>query len=546
MPPTVRIEELSFTYPGGDSRVLNEITFSAYEGDFVLLAGPSGAGKSTLLRCLNGLVPHFSGGVISGKVTVAGIDVLAAGPQVMSRQVGFVFQDPEAQMVLDTVEAEVAFGLENLAVPNEELTGRVEEVLALLNLVELRKRPLADLSGGERQRVAIATALVLRPTLLALDEPTSQLDPDAAREILGHIVTLKEKLGLTVILIEQRLERIVRFANRLLYLEDGQISADGPVRETIELLPPEQRPPIARLAKALDWQPIPLTSAEGRRLTPGLTQKTTHHLRPSPAKNGHGLTGKPILEARSIRYSYGDQTVLRGIDVSLAEGEATVLVGANGSGKSTLLKCLVGLLRPDHGDIRLYGQSTAGLSVAEICRQVAYLPQTPDDLLFSETVREELQATLNNHGLKKEEGALSPDDLLDELGLANLADAYPRDLSVGQRQRVALGAVMITRPKLLLLDEPTRGLDYAAKHSLTRLWASWRKQGMGILLVTHDMELAARVADRVLILKEGQIDSSGSVTDVLGSSSLYGPQMARLFPGSGVLTVHDVLDEFGN
>jgi energy-coupling factor transport system ATP-binding protein len=235
---------------------------------------------------------------------------------------------------------------------------------------------------------------------------------------------------------------------------------------------------------------------------------------------------------------------LRGIEVSLAAGEATALVGANGSGKSTLLKCLVGLLRPDHGDIYLDGKSTAGLSVAEICRQVAYLPQTPDDLLFSETVREELQATLNNHGLNTEESALSPDELLDELGLGNLAEAYPRDLSVGQRQRVALGAVMITWPRLLLLDEPTRGLDYAAKQSLTRLWASWRRQGMGILLVTHDMELAARVADRVLVLKEGRIESSGPVADLLGTGSLYGSQMARIFPGSGVLTVNDALGEF--
>ena len=546
MSPTVRVEDLSFTYPGGDIRVLDEITFSANEGDFILLAGPSGAGKSTLLRCLNGLVPHFSGGVISGMVEVTGTDVLAAGPQVMSRQVGFVFQDPEAQMVLDTVEAEVAFGLENLAVPSEELARRVEEVLVLLDLIDIRKRPLADLSGGERQRVAIATALVLRPTLLALDEPTSQLDPDAAREILSHIVTLKDKLGLTVILIEQRLERVVRFANRLIYLEDGRLTADGPIRETVKLLPPEQQPPIARLALALDWRPFPLTSAEGRGFAPGLNRKSPDRPRPSPAKNGHGRPGKTILEARSVQYSYGDQTVLRGIDVSLAEGEATALVGANGSGKSTLLKCLVGLLRPDHGEIRFDGKSTAGLSVAEICRQVAYLPQTPDDLLFAETVREELQATLNNHGLNTEDVALSPDELLDELGLGNVAEAYPRDLSVGQRQRVALGAVMITWPRLLLLDEPTRGLDYAAKQSLTRLWASWRRQGMGILLVTHDMELAARVADRVLILKEGQIDASGSVADMLGENSLYGSQMARLFPGSGVLTVKDALDEFGD
>ena len=546
MIPTILLEELSFTYPGRNTQVLNEISLSAYAGEFILLAGPSGAGKSTLLRCLNGLVPHFSGGAIAGKVTVAGTDVLAAGPQIMSRHVGFVFQDPEAQMVLDTVEAEVAFGLENLAVPSEELAGRVEEVLALLDLVQLRQRPLAELSGGERQRVAIATALVLRPTILALDEPTSQLDPSAAREFLGHVVALQKKLGLTVVLIEQRLERVVQFASRLIYLEDGKITADGPIRDTLELLPESQQPPITRLAQALDWRPVPLTSAEGRRLTPGMPQMPPDDHLPSPARNGRSRPIRSILEAHNIHYSYGDQPVVRGISLTLAEGKATALVGANGSGKSTLLRCLVGLLRPDRGTINLNGKPTAGMSVAAICRQVAYLPQAPDDLLYAETVREELQATLTNHGLKPEIGALDPDELLNELGLGNLAEAYPRDLSVGQRQRVALGAVMITRPKVLLLDEPTRGLDYASKQSLARLWASWREQGMSILLVTHDMELAARVADHVLILKEGSVDSSGSVADILGTNSLYGSQVARLFPGRGLLTVHDALDKFGD
>ncbi len=546
MAPTILLEKLSFAYPGRESQILNEISFSADAGEFILLAGPSGAGKSTLLRCLNGLVPHFSGGAISGKVTVAGIDVLAAGPQVMSRHVGFVFQDPEAQMVLDTVEAEIAFGLENLAVPGEELAGRVEDVMVLLDLVRLRHRPLVDLSGGERQRVAIATALVLKPTILALDEPTSQLDPTAAREFLGHIVALQKNLGLTVVLIEQRLERVVQFASRLIYLEDGKITADGPVRDTLELLPENQQPPITRLAQALDWRPVPLTSAEGRRMTPGMPEMPSNHQLPSPAKNGHSRPIRTVLEAHNLQYSYGDQPVLRGIHLTLAEGRATALVGANGSGKSTLLRCLVGLLRPDRGTINLSGKPTSGMSVAAICRQVAYLPQAPDDLLYAETVREELQATLTNHGLKPEYGALDPDELLNELGLGNLAEAYPRDLSVGQRQRVALGAVMITRPKVLLLDEPTRGLDYASKQSLARLWATWREQGMSILLVTHDMELAARVADHVLVLKEGTIDSSGSVADILGTNSLYGSQVARLFPGRGLLTVHDALDKFGD
>jgi energy-coupling factor transport system ATP-binding protein len=231
------------------------------------------------------------------------------------------------------------------------------------------------------------------------------------------------------------------------------------------------------------------------------------------------------------------------VDIALAPGESIALIGPNGSGKSTLLKCLVGLVDPTEGDILLDGRPTINKSVAEICQQIAYLPQTPDDLLFAETVHDELVATLENHDIVPEQWRVSPGELLEELSLSPYATAYPRDLSVGQRQRVALGAVMITKPRLLLLDEPTRGLDYAAKQKLTVLWEKWRKEGMGILLVTHDMELAARVANRVIVLSEGQIVDSGLTSDVLGTKTLYGTQMARLFPDSGLLTVHEALDE---
>ncbi len=543
MAELVRVNNLSYTYPGASEPILNGITFSIEEGDFLLLTGPSGAGKSTLLRCLNGLVPHFSGGKITGQVEVGGINVLSAGPQVMSRLVGFVFQDPESQMVLDTVEAEIAFGLENLAVPRDELTSLVNDTLDLLDLEDLRHRSLSNLSGGERQRVAIASALVLRPKLLVLDEPTSQLDPDAAREVLTHITRIRERLGLTVVLVEQRLERITRFASSLMYMEEGQVRAIGPIRETIERIPPEQQPPLTRLAEALHWQPTPLTSAEGRELAPIVSHRTSDRPSVSPGQNGAGDDKQAILDARGIDFSYGTREVLSGVDISLAAGEATALIGANGSGKSTLLKCLVGLLRPSTGVISLDGESIAHKAVAQICRQVAYLPQAPDDLLFSETVYQELEATLKNHDLQGENDQFDIATLLDELGLDSFKDAYPRDLSVGQRQRVALGAIMITRPRLLLLDEPTRGLDYAAKQSLTRLWSKWQEEGMGILLVTHDMELVARVANRVLLLEGGKVSESGPVSMMLGRSNLYTSQVARLVPESGFLTVHDALAE---
>lgn len=537
----ITIENLTYNYPNTTGPALREINLAVRPGEFVLLTGPSGAGKSTLLRTLNGLVPHFSGGRIAGRVRVAGRDPLRDGPRLMSQLVGMVFQNPEAQSVLDQVEAEIAFGLENAAIPSQEMRLRVAEVLDLLELTPLRQRSIASLSGGERQRVAIATALALRPQILALDEPTSQLDPKSAEDLLHTLVRLNEDLGLTILLAEHRLERIVRYAERLVYLTDGAVALDGPVADYLAALP--QLPPVATLGRALGWQPLPLTVKAARRLAPvrRLAASSLPTDLPDVPRPGH-LPDAPLLQAEGVRFAYGRQPVLRGVDLAVRPGEAVVLMGRNGSGKSTLLKCLVGLLRPGAGQIRVQGRSIAGRDVADICRAVAYLPQNPDDLLFAETVTDELLVTLHNHDLARNGAARAQAHaLLDELDLAAQASSYPRDLSVGQRQRVALGAVMVTQPQLLLLDEPTRGLDYAAKHRLVSLWQRWRAAGMGLLLVTHDVELAAQVADRVVVLNEGEVIASGPAGAVLSASPLFAPQMVRLFPGRGWLTVEQAI-----
>jgi energy-coupling factor transporter ATP-binding protein EcfA2 len=550
----ITIEALGYTYPGAAEPALRDVSLRVRPGEFVVLAGTSGAGKSTLLRCLNGLTPHFSGGIVSGRVEVAGLDVLQAGPRLLSRHVGFVFQDPEGQAVLDRVEPELAFSLEQQAMPPAEMRLRVEEVLNLLELTHLRNRPLVTLSGGERQRVAIATALALRPPILALDEPTSQLDPQSAEEVLQALVRLNEEVGLTIILAEHRLERVLRHADRLVYLEGGRVVVDDEPRTAVAHIP--QRPPLIELALALNWQPIPLTVKEARRFAQASPKSeipiNNLHLAvdnasssPDPLIPAPSSSKNTLLEGRELRYSYGKRPVLRGVNLQVRPGEAVVLLGRNGAGKSTLLRCLVGLLRPQSGEVLLAGRSTRQMDVADICQQVAYLPQNPDDLLFAETVAEELAITLRNHKLVETAVPLPPAALLAQLGLANKAEAYPRDLSVGQRQRVALGAVLVTGPRLLLLDEPTRGLDYEAKRELVKLWQAWLAAGMGLLLVTHDVELAAQVANRVLVMSEGEIIAEGPAAEVLSSSPLFAPQMARLFPGRGWLTAADALNNFG-
>jgi energy-coupling factor transport system ATP-binding protein len=532
----IAIERLTFTYPNSQGPALRDVTWSAVDGEFVLVAGPSGSGKSTLLRCLNGLVPHFSGGVLSGGVIVAGIDAVAAGPRALSHYVGFVAQDPEAQAVLDRVESEIAFALEHAAVPLAEMRVRVEEALDLVELAPLRNRPLQTLSGGERQRLAIAAALALRPRVLVLDEPTSQLDPQSAEDVLRALVRLNEDLGLTIILAEHRLERIARYADRLTYLEDGRIVVDGPVREALTAI--DAGPPLVQLARALDWHPLPLTVQEARPFAPAARTEIS---RPTSVM---GSASRPLLEVKGLRFSYNGKDALKGVDITIGAGEAVALVGRNGAGKSTLLKCVVGLLRERAGEIKVAGRSTRGREVADICREVGYLPQNPDDLLFAETVRDELRVTLRNHNLP--ESPMAIDQLLERLGLSNLSAQYPRDLSVGQRQRVALGAVTVTRPRVLLLDEPTRGLDSRTKNGLVAVWRRWLEEGAAMLLVTHDVELAAIIANRTVILSGGEVIASGPTREVLGSSPHFAPQIARLFPGTGWLTPEDALLGLGH
>jgi energy-coupling factor transport system ATP-binding protein len=534
----IKIKNLSYTYPQASFPALCQIDWAVGEGEFVLLAGPSGSGKSTLLRCLNGLIPHFSGGTLAGETEVFGINTVSAGPHVLSREIGFVAQDPEAQAVLDQVESEVAFSLENAAVPSAEMRVRVEEVLDLLDLSPLRRRDVQTLSGGERQRLAIAAALALRPRVLVLDEPTSQLDPQSAEDVLRALVRLNEDLGLTIILAEHRLERIIRYADRLTWLEAGRIVSDGPVREGLERI--AAGPPLIQLARALEWRPLPLTIKEAKQFAATMPVATPRVMEAAPKVS----TAQPLLEVKDLQFAYNGHLTLKNVDLMVRQGEAVALIGRNGAGKSTLLKCVVGLLQARAGDIRVAGRSTRGRAVADICRQVGYLPQNPDDLLFAETVADELRITLRNHHLPE-----SPEDisvLLRRLGLSESGQVYPRDLSVGQRQRVALGAVTVTRPLLLLLDEPTRGLDPALKGELVELWKSWLAEGAAILLVTHDVELAAMMADRTVMLSQGEVIASGPTRDVLGSSPHFSPQIARLFPGRGWLTVADALDYFRN
>ncbi|MDY7042402.1 MAG: ATP-binding cassette domain-containing protein, partial [Chloroflexota bacterium] len=374
----IEFKNVSYSYPGGGAPVLRDLSLAIPEGDFVLVIGASGAGKSTFLRCLNGLVPHFYGGTFGGQVRVMGHVPLNEGPRGMARHVGFVLQNPEDQFVAETVEDELAFALENYALSQTTMRKRIEEVLDQLNIAHLRDRRVSTLSGGEQQRVAIAAVFTLQPQVLVLDEPTSQLDPQAAEEVLDTLVKLNVDLGLTIVLSEHRLERVVQYADRILYLPgNGQPPIFGAPTEVMARVP--LTPPLVTLGKALGWEPLPLTIKDARRFV--------RQLGDGVWKSEDGGRGTEVggwekveasVEMQDVWFSYNGHDALRGVDLTIRSGELVAVMGRNGSGKTTLLKHLVGLLKPRQGRVAVAGHDTRHAPLDEIIAHVGYVPQNPN------------------------------------------------------------------------------------------------------------------------------------------------------------------------
>ncbi|PZR97162.1 MAG: ABC transporter [Candidatus Chloroheliales bacterium] len=539
----ITFDDVTYTYPESSSAALRDVSLQIGAGEFVLLVGGSGAGKSTLLRAMNGLVPHFYGGVWRGHVLLDGVDTLTRQPHELAGQVGFVFQDPEAQAVAEEVENELAFGMENLGLDPLLMRRRVEEVLHQLDLDHLRKRRISTLSGGERQRLAIAAALTMQPRALLLDEPTSQLDPQSAEELLTLLQKLNADLGITVVISEHRLERVVQYADRILYMADGAIAADDLPRAALAAIP--FTPPVATLGKALGWAPLPLSVREARRFAaagPLPASPTVGGVSATPSLiSGGGQgggAGDPLLELRNLSFAYAGVEVLRNVNLVVQRGEVLAVMGRNGAGKTTLLKLIVGLLQPSGGTVRLASERVSGRPVSELARCIGYVPQNARVTLFADTVSDELRFTLRGHHLPVDEQRVN--DTLAALGIAQHAARYPRDLSIGEQQRVGIAALLVANPDVVLLDEPTRGLDYANKAALVAYLDTLKRQGRAVVLVTHDVELVAEVADRVALLANGEVAVSGPTRTVLGGSLIFSTQVGKLY-GNGMLTAKDVM-----
>jgi energy-coupling factor transport system ATP-binding protein len=428
------VDRLTYSYPGAATPAVEDLSLELRPGEIVALLGPSGAGKSTLLRALAGLVPHFHGGRFSGRVVVAGHDTRTARPAELAGTVATVFQDPEDQVVMSVVRNEVAFGLENIAARPASIWPRVEEALESVGALHLSERRTVELSGGELQRVCLASALAFEPSLLLLDEPTSQLDPDGAEEFLACV----ERLGATVVLSEQRTARALGLADRVLFLEGGRLLCDAPLQQ------------------ALDW----------------LGDHRPAFLPASPAESGGLERTDSVCRAEGVAFSYrSGRPVLVGVDLEVGRGEVVALQGPNGSGKTTLAKIAGGLFRPDEGSV--WRSGSAG-----------YLSQDPGRYLVREQVVEEAALAVGGD----RERALQA---LERVGLGWAAERHPRDLSSGERERLGLAAVAVAEPELLILDEPTRGIDPVRKAEIADWLRRYACAGRGVLVATHDRTFPA-------------------------------------------------------
>jgi energy-coupling factor transport system ATP-binding protein len=541
----IRFEHMGVRYDGAAAPALREVNLQVEEGELCLVVGHTGSGKSTLLAAVNGLVPYFTGGTLAGRVVVDGRDTARFRPRELADVVGVVGQDPLAGFVTDTVEEELAYTMEQLAIDPSAMRTRLEETLDLLGIADLRSRALRTLSGGQQQRVAIGAALTAHPRVLVLDEPTSALDPASAEDALAAITRLVHDLGVTVLLAEHRLERVLPYADRIVYLPgDGTVTAGDPAQI---MAVAGISPPVVELGRLAGWTPLPLSVRDARRRAPALRQRL-----PETPPNGHrnsgGASGNPVaLTARGIVVRYGPLAAVRGVDLTIRSGEITALMGRNGSGKSSLLWAVQGSGRRAAGRVRVAGADVdpASLSAADARHLVGLVPQTPADLLYLDTVAAELaQADRDAHAAPAVSARAGPGEpargILDAIAPGIPGDAHPRDLSAGQQLALVLAVQLAAAPTVILLDEPTCGLDYQAKARLTSTLDKLAARGHAIVVATHDVEFAARSCDRVVVMAQGEVVSDGSAASVLTASPTFAPQIAKILAPLPYLTVGQI------
>jgi energy-coupling factor transport system ATP-binding protein len=559
--PAVVFDRVSVTYAGSTRPALDTASFQVDEGELAVVVGRTGSGKSTLLGAVNGTVPHFTGGRLSGQVLVLGRDTRDHRPRDLADLVGVVRQDPLAGFVTDTVEEELAYTLEQLALPASAMRRRVEETLDLLGIADLRDVPLRELSGGQQQRVAIGAVLAASPRLLVLDEPTSALDPTGAEEVLATVSRLVHDLGLTVLLSEHRIERVIALADTVIHVgDDGTVTRGDPASQMARTI---IAPPVIELGRWAGWRPLPLSVREARREAAGLRDALEALEGPDAGLDGaaddlapaEDQGPRPRVTGRGLTVRHGTLTAVDAVDLAVGPGDIVALMGRNGSGKSSLLWALQGSGARSGGELEVLDARRAadapspevGLDPATLGPRrrrdlVGLVPQSASDLLYLETVAAECSHADRESG----EPPGTTGARLDRLAPGVAGSAHPRDLSEGQRLALVVAVQLAASPPVVLLDEPTRGLDYPAKSALAAELRVQASAGRAVVVATHDVEFAAQVAGRVVVLAGGRVVADGPARAVLCDSPSMAPQVAKILAPHRLLTLHEVQESFAS
>ncbi len=515
---TLSLRDVHYSYPDGGGAALDGVTLEVEPGQLVLLLGASGCGKSTLLRAALGLVPHFHGGRLSGRVVTAGLDTREHRPGAIAHRAGLVFQDPEAQLVMRRGDHEVAFGLQNLGCPPAEIAPRVARTLESVAAAHLASRDTGRLSGGEQQRIAIASVLAMGQRLLLLDEPTSQLDPQAAERLLALVTQINRRHGVTVVMAEHRTGRVFAQADRVLVMDAGRLTFDGTPGEAARHLAgsaPWLLPPVTQAFAAAGSSDLPLTACDARTLAPATPRRDVPD----------GMPGAPAVAIENVHKRFAEIRALCGVSAGFGAGEITALLGANGAGKTTLAQIACGLLKPDSGQVR--GAGVRG-----------YVCQNPAHHALRETVADEVAYALENLGVPAGQRTTRVRAELERFGLEQMAGRHPRDLSGGERQRLAVASVTVMRPSLLLLDEPTRGLDGLRKLELAELLRRLAGDGAAVGVITNDADFAGEVATRVTTMDGGRVLADQASRHLLAGG---GPFTCQLGLALGCASLDDAV-----
>lgn len=519
----IEVKNLDYYYPREEKKTLDNLNFSIEKGEFILITGKSGSGKSTLAKCISGTVPYFYGGTVGGKIFLNGKDIRDTNHNERAKEITMVFQDPESQLTMNKVHREIAFGLENVGIQENKIKRRVWESMQYSNLLSIAYRDIVTLSGGEKQKVAITSALSYMPSCIILDEPTSQLDPSAADETAALIRKINQELGITIIVIEQRIDKWFDSADKIMVINNGSIKYFGGKDKFYnygDVVAHEFLPVYLKLAKFLKIDTMPIGLKEMRKRLKDFSF-TAPELRVQKI-------GEVAIEIDRLICKYDQTLAVKNLNISVKNGDFLGILGANGAGKSTVMKAIMGLIKYK-GSIKVFGSEVSKVKLKELASYVGYVSQNPNDYLTKDTVYEEIKFTLDNYNIKE---YTLIDDILKTMGIYEFKDKNPRDLSGGQRQRVAIASIMVLKPKILMLDEPTRGLDWEVKKKLGETLKTLNKKGTTVILITHDMDFAGEFCSKFMLMFNGEKVSEGDAENVLGDGIFYTTTINKLLRSS--------------